>query len=251
MEAERTELAAIQTALGAVEFILSARENKKLLMIIVLWVIWTERNIIREEGRRRRAQDLARCVELYAHENLQQTQVQMVRQQAQRGHWTKPPVDTLKLNCDASFFSESGSGSWGALIRDSDGDPVLSGRGRMDHVLSPFHAELIACLQGIQMALNLGVSRLQVESDAQEVVKAINSDAYDMSVVGHLVEEIKSLASSNLISFEFVHVGRDCNRAAHELAALGSLCIEGEEVFTNSIPENVMVFVANDLLANE
>jgi ribonuclease HI len=121
----------------------------------------------------------------------------------------------------------------------------------MDHVLSPFHAELIACLQGIQMALNLGVHRLQVESDAQEVVKAINSDAYDMSVAGHLVEENKSLASLNLISFECVHVSRDCNRAAHELAALGILCNEGEEVFTNSIPENVMVFVANDLLANE
>jgi ribonuclease HI len=71
----------------------------------------------------------------------------------------------------------------------------------MDHVLSPFHAELIACLQGIQMALNLGISRLQVESDAQEVVKAINSNAYDMSVVGHLVEEIKSLVSSKFISF--------------------------------------------------
>jgi hypothetical protein len=29
------------------------------------------------------------------------------------------------------------------------------------------------------------------------------------------------------------------------------LCMEGEEVLTNSIPDNVMVFVANDLLANE
>lgn len=82
----------------------------------------------------------------------------MVRQRTRRGHWTKPPVDMLKLNCDASFQPESGSGSWGALIRDSDGDLVLSGGGRMDHVLGPFHAELIACLQGIQMALNLGIA---------------------------------------------------------------------------------------------
>ena len=67
------ELASIQTALGAVEFILKAREHKKLLMVIALWIIWTERNIIREEGRRRSAQDLARCVELYAHENLEQS----------------------------------------------------------------------------------------------------------------------------------------------------------------------------------
>ena len=121
----------------------------------------------------------------------------------------------------------------------------------MDHVFSPFHAELIACLQGIQMAVNLGIGRLQAESDAQEVVKAINSDVYDMSVVGHLVDEIKSLVFSNFISFECVHVGRDCNRAAHELAALGHLCNEGEEVITNSIPDALLVIVANDLIANE
>jgi len=232
------ELASIQTALGAVEFILKASEHKKLLMVIALWIIWTERNIIREEGRRRSAQDLARCVELYAHENLEQSKTPVVRQNCRRSHWTKPPVDILKLNCDASFHSDSGSGSWGAPIRDSDGDSVLPGRGRMDHVFSPFHAELIACLQGIQMAVNLGIGRLQVESDAQEVVKAINSDVYDMSVVGHLVDEIKSLVFSNFISFECVHVGRDCNRAAHELTALGHLCNEGE-VITNSIPDAV------------
>ena len=148
-------------------------------------------------------------------------------------------MDILKLNCDASFHSDSGSGSWGALIRDSDGDSVLSGRGRMDHVFSPFHAKLIACLPGIQMAVNLGIGRLQVESDAQEVVRAINSDVYDMSVVGHLVDEIKSLVFSNFISFECIHVGRDCNRAAHELAALGYLCTEGKELVTNSMPESV------------
>ena len=57
MEAETVELASIQTA---VEFILKASEHKKLLMVIALWVIWTERNIIREKGRRQSAQDLAR-----------------------------------------------------------------------------------------------------------------------------------------------------------------------------------------------
>jgi hypothetical protein len=46
-------------------------------------------------------------------------------------------------------------------------------------------------------------------------------------------------------------VGRECNRAAHELAALGYLCNEGEELVTNSLPKNVSVIVANDMLANE
>jgi hypothetical protein len=111
-------------------------------------------------------------VEMYANENIEQPWLPTVRQGRQLNHWTKPLVDTLKLNCDASYQA-TGIGSWGALIRDSDGDLVLSRRGRMDHVLSPFHAELIACLQGIQMAVDLGIGRILVETDAQEVARAI------------------------------------------------------------------------------
>jgi hypothetical protein len=122
-----------------------------------------------------------------------------VRLSRQPARWTKPPADTLKLNCDASFFPESKTGSWGVLIRDCDGDLVLTGRGRINHLLNPFHAELIACLQGIQLAVNLGIGRIIVETDAQEVVKAIKSSSYDGSVVGHLIDEIKSLLASNFL----------------------------------------------------
>lgn len=137
------------------------------------------------------------------------------------------------------------------LIRDVDGDVVISGRGKVNHLLSPFHAEFIACLQGIQLAVNLGIGRIIVQTDAQEVVKAINSMAYDDSVVGHLIAKVKSLLGSNFLSYECVFVGRECNQAAHELAALGHLCIEGEELVTSSPPESVSVIVANNLLANE
>jgi len=40
------------------------------------------------------------------------------------------------------------TGSWGFLIRDHVGEVVMTGRGRVNSVLSAFHAELIACLQG-------------------------------------------------------------------------------------------------------
>lgn len=46
-------------------------------------------------------------------------------------------------------------------------------------------------------------------------------------------------------------IGRDCTRVAHELATLGYVCNEGEEVVTNSLPKNVSVIVANHLLAGE
>ena len=75
--------------------------------------------------------------------------------------------------------------------------------------------------------MDLGIGRILVETDAQEVVRAIRYDDYHLLSVGNLIDEIKSLACSSFISFELVHVSRECNRAAHELAVLGYLCNEG------------------------
>lgn len=60
--------------------------------------------------------------------------------------WTKPPEGVLKLNCDTSFSPGEGSGGWGFLIQDSDGDIVFAGWGRVNHLLNAFQAEVIACM---------------------------------------------------------------------------------------------------------
>ena len=137
------------------------------------------------------------------------------------------------------------------MIRDSDGDIVITGRGKVDHLLNTFQGELIACLQGIQTAIDLGIGKLIVETDAKMVVQALSSNAFDDSAVGVLVAEIKSLASSNFISFKCVFRVRECNRAANELAKLGYDCVQGEEQITTSIPGSVLVMITNDLLAVE
>jgi hypothetical protein len=93
--------------------------------------------------------------------------------------------------------------------------------------------------------IDLGIGRQIVETDAKMVVQAITTDDFDNAVVGLLIAEIKTLASSCFISFECLFKGRDCNQAAHELA------VEKEEKFTSSIPESVCVTVAYDLLAVE
>ena len=102
----------------------------------------------------------------------------------------------------------------------------------------------------MQSVVDLGIGHITLETDPQEVVRALNSATYDDSVVGHLVEEIKSLLSSNVISFECVHVGRSCNEAAHELAKLGYLCHDDAEIISSSIPDDIFVII-DDLLANE
>jgi len=36
--------------------------------------------------------------------------------------WRKPEPGFLKINCDASFHKETGTGGWGFIIRNSDRD---------------------------------------------------------------------------------------------------------------------------------
>jgi ribonuclease HI len=122
---------------------------------------------------------------------------------------------------------------------------VITGRGKVDHLLSAFHAELVACLQGIQAAADLGIVHLIAETDAKMVVQAIKTNDFDDDAVGLLVTEIKNLVSC-FLSFECVFKCRECNQAAHELAMLGLLCNQGEEQIMSSVPDSVQVLVAND-----
>jgi hypothetical protein len=51
-----------------VDQILKEKEERRLLMFITLWSLWSERNTVREEGRRRSAENVARAIQIYAGE---------------------------------------------------------------------------------------------------------------------------------------------------------------------------------------
>lgn len=110
------------------------------------------------------------------------------------------------------------TGCWGFLIRDNDGDVVIMGRRKVDHLLNPFHAELIACLQAMQVTISIGIGHLILEIYVKEVVLVINMESYNDSVVAHLVDEMKFIEISSFLIFVYVHSNRDCNQAAHEVA---------------------------------
>lgn len=74
-------------------------------------------------------------------------------------------------------------GAWGFVIRDSDGDVVSAGIGKVEHLLA-FQAELISCLQGVQEAVRLGIGNLVLETDALQVRQALYSNDFDASAAG-------------------------------------------------------------------
>ncbi|TVU23480.1 hypothetical protein EJB05_25849, partial [Eragrostis curvula] len=135
LEEDRRNMAEMRSAKEVTEYILKAIEKKNLMIVFTLWSWWSERNNIREVKTRSQQQ----AEEFRDGQNLNRGSV-------------------LKLNCDACFLPETKAGGWGFIIRDCDGDVVHAGRGRVDSLLDAFRAEVIACLQGVQMAIDLGIS---------------------------------------------------------------------------------------------
>ena len=75
------------------------------------------------------------------------------------------------VNSDGAFDHRNGSGGWGFIIRDDQGAVVTAGAGKEQFVQSAFHAELLGCLAGLKAAAQLGIRRVDLETDAS-LVKA-------------------------------------------------------------------------------
>jgi len=96
----------------------------------------------------------------------------------QRPRWKKPAGGILKLNSDDAFREGSKDGGWGFVIRNHQGRVIRAGAGKEEFLLNAFHAELLGCAAGLQEAARLGISRIDIETDASLVKGALVSNDY-------------------------------------------------------------------------
>ncbi|KAL4282031.1 hypothetical protein GQ457_03G028010 [Hibiscus cannabinus] len=86
-----------------------------------------------------------------------------------------------------------------------------------ENVANAFMAEALACRQAILFARELGFSRVIIEGVSLTVIKKLNLDAVDRSLICSIVHDIKILSMDfNSISFCFVR--RGANKTVHVLA---------------------------------
>ncbi|KQK07736.2 hypothetical protein BRADI_2g37573v3 [Brachypodium distachyon] len=120
--------------------------RSKPLWQTILWNWWLERNKVREGGPVRPTDELVFIIKnqtkafLEAYNSLAET----------CGNW-------VKINCDGSFLENTGSGGWGAVLRDSCGSVLACGAGNLPCLLNPFQAEARAANQGIILAASKGL----------------------------------------------------------------------------------------------
>ena len=119
---------------------------------------------------------------------------------------------------------------------------IGTGYRKLQKVLAPNHAELVACLQAVQ-----GVQNIILATDAAEVVRALSTSAVDRSSASGLVWELKYLLHCNFLSQVVIHNPRSCNQVAHSLADCGARLGSGTVSVRDSIPVCTQTLLARDL----
>ena len=80
-----------------------------------------------------------------------------------------PVPGTLKINVDGGFDRRCSKGSWGYVICDEEGSVIQTGAGSLEQIFDPMHAEVSGCIKGVRAAVQLGIARICLETDALQV----------------------------------------------------------------------------------
>ncbi|KAF5463191.1 hypothetical protein F2P56_019127 [Juglans regia] len=145
-----------------------------------------------------------------------------------RRKWRAPIPSWLKVNLDACFDKIQQNMSIGIVIRDSSGDVQVMLAAPRSFVPSAYIAECYALLRAVSLCQELGFELVEYESDAKNVVDAINSNSSDMSWPGQIIEDIRLIMASHQ-TWKLSFIRREGNQAAYVMAKFG-LSLESELV---------------------
>lgn len=222
LEDTRTLLASKASALEVIESILTLREETKIKVVLLLWCWWSARNKAIQGGRCGSTEEVCNTV-AYHLMNMEKLQIgKSARAPPMNLKWQPPPAGFYKINCDGSYRAKSGLGGWGCIIRGHDGGFLAAGAGALTGISSALHAESVACMKGLELAVFLGMQNVMIETDAAILKTALTSQEYDLSALGVVFKEIRSRMFSEFACCIVSKCQRTCNLVADCLAAHGA-----------------------------
>jgi ribonuclease HI len=122
------------------------------------------------------------------------------------------------------------------------------GAGVIQRAASALHAEALAAFHGLSRAAQLGMTRIQLETDASNLCKALTTECLDSSPEDALFRQIRVMMANNFVSCSISTCPRTCNRVADCLANHGIAAPpDGGHVFLCQAPSFVTVLVYGDL----
>ena len=148
---------------------------------------------------------------------------------------------------DTAFHVDSETGAWGFIARDETSNFLAAAAGKMNHVISALHAEVIASMRAIEGATDLGAQCISFELDCLTMISALKGRGYDATELGVLFREARSLCHASFVFFEFMFCPQNYNHVAHALAQFAMGAAEPLHVWANVAPNFVSVLVNADM----
>lgn len=133
--------------------------------------------------------------------------------------WSHPPMEWYALNVDGAAKG-SGAAGGGAIIRDHDGQFISALSANFGHC-SSFEAEVSALVEGLKLAKELYIEKLELQMDNQACVEILRSQKWGRSEYSDMFEHIMKLIDSPNWTVKIKHVYREGNRVADWLANQG------------------------------
>ncbi|XP_061375835.1 uncharacterized protein LOC133317945, partial [Gastrolobium bilobum] len=131
--------------------------------------------------------------------------------------WCCPPVDWVKLNVDGACDANGTRTGCGGVFRDASGTWIVGfcknlGSGTV------LHAELWACLVGLELAWDRGFRQVWLEGDSLSAQQLITNGCHHDYPAANLVNRIRNLMQRDWQIY-MSHIHREGNRVADFLAS--------------------------------
>jgi ribonuclease HI len=211
------------------------------LIATAVWYIWWER---RKATHGEPVQTPARSAQAISNLALSYYRAKKKKSGIVRHGWKKPKEEFVKLNVDAGFDLDSGTGSTGSIIRDDRGYFIAASSRGIPFVSDASTAEAYALRDGLILAGQMGCNRIEVNSDCMEVIEVMQNGGSSLGPAAAIYEECSFLCR-NFVEVCFYHCPREANEAADTLArrAEGSMSI----VWQDDPPDFLFSVLATDV----
>jgi ribonuclease HI len=123
----------------------------------------------------------------------------------------------VKLNVDAGFNADAGTGSTGAILRDDTEGFIAASCCGIPFIFDQSSSEARALRDGLILAGQIGCNRIEVNSDCMDVIDVMNQGGNSFGTAAAIYEECSMLCHS-FVEVVFSHCPREANMAAHVLA---------------------------------
>lgn len=248
---ERVQNAMIEERSGSVVLEEIIRRNEALpqmdvnfaeLILTGGWYLWWER---RQQVHGERTQPIARSAVSIMVLTLNYMKAMKKQPQIKDG-WKKPREDYVKVNVDASFDENTGTGSTGVVIRDHTGGAIAMSQRYLPYVDDAPMAEAYGLLDGLRLAEGVGCNRVIVNSDCVEVVNTMKDDGFSATSAAAIYDDCVVIWKG-FSDISIDHCNRDANKVAHELA-FNSFSNKSSCIWADEPPSFILATLANDVI---